>query len=116
MLLRIPRFVITAAILGLLLTPPALGQTPEVKQAPEVNRVSETRFSRDIQPLLAKHCIVCHGPDRCRSRIVIRSTPPSRSPTLDSGQRAIVPNRPDDSELLHRVTSTDPSLRMPPER
>ena len=114
MLLRIPRFVITAAILGLLLTPPALGQTPEVKQAPEVNRVSETRFSRDIQPLLAKHCIVCHGPDDAEAGLSLID-PAVAVAQLDSGQRAIVPNRPDDSELLHRVTSTDPSLRMPPE-
>ena len=25
------------------------------------------RFARDIQPLLAKHCLLCHGPDDAQS-------------------------------------------------
>lgn len=111
MLLRISRFVITAAILGLLLTASARGQTSGVNPA---NRVSEARFSRDIQPLLAKHCIVCHGPDDAEAGLSLVD-PAAAVARLDSGQTAIVPNRPEESELLHRVTSTDPSLRMPPE-
>src|SRR5205823_8706774 len=34
--------------------------------------------------------------------------------TLPSGERAIVPGRPDESELLRRVASADPEVRMPP--
>ena len=34
---------------------------------------------------------------------------------LDSGYRAIVPSDIDASEILSRVTSTDPDLQMPPE-
>ena len=33
---------------------------------------------------------------------------------LDSGTRAIVPGRPDESEMIARITSTDPDLVMPP--
>ena len=33
----------------------------------------------------------------------------------DSGLPAIVPGRPEDSELLRRVTSDDEDLQMPPE-
>jgi len=103
MLARSLHGMIPVSIACLLLTQAARAQTGE-----------ETRFSRDIQPLLAKHCIVCHGPDDAEAGLSLVD-PAIAVAQLDSGQRAIVPSRPDDSELLRRVTSSDPSLRMPPE-
>jgi mono/diheme cytochrome c family protein len=71
-------------------------------------------FSRDIQTLLAKHCVVCHGPNKAESGLRLDMADQARSP-LDSGATAIVPGKPDASELLARVTSTDEATRMPPE-
>jgi len=71
-------------------------------------------FSRDIQPLLAKHCVVCHGPDEAEAGLRLDVAEHALSP-LESGATAIVPGKPDASELLARVTSTDESTRMPPE-
>jgi len=71
-------------------------------------------FSRDIQPLLAKRCLACHGPDTQESglRLDDRS---SATKGLESGTRAIVPGKAAESEILARITSTDPDLQMPPE-
>jgi hypothetical protein len=71
-------------------------------------------FSREIQPLLAKRCFACHGPDTQEGGLRLDSAAPSRA-TLDSGARAIVPDDPAASEILARITSDDPDLRMPPE-
>jgi hypothetical protein len=71
-------------------------------------------FSRDIQPLLSEHCFVCHGPNEAEAGLRLDGADHA-SATLDSGARAIQPGRPDQSELLRRVSSSDESIRMPPE-
>ena len=69
-------------------------------------------FSRDIQPLLAKHCVVCHGPNKAEAGLRLDVAGRAYA-QLDSGARAIVPGNPEASELLRRVTSADDSERMP---
>ena len=71
-------------------------------------------FQRDVQPLLQKHCVVCHGPDEAESglRLDLADRAYAR---LESGTRAVVPGNPDASELMVRVTATDDAERMPPE-
>ena len=71
-------------------------------------------FQRDVQPLLARRCYACHGPDEQESGLRLDGRA-AASATLDSGQRAIVPGDPAASAMLSRVTSNDPDLRMPPE-
>jgi hypothetical protein len=67
------------------------------------------RFNRDIRPILADRCFGCHGPD---------SGPRQAELRLDSQEGAhgsvIVPGDADASELITRVTSDDPDIRMPP--
>ena len=79
---------------------------------------AEPSFSRDIKAILSNHCVRCHGPD-----------PEGRAGGGDEGLRldtfagatadlgghaAIVPGKPDESELIARITSTDPDIVMPP--
>ena len=71
-------------------------------------------FSRDIQPLLAKRCFACHGPDTQEAGLRF-DTAASATAELDSGYQAIVPGDVDASEILSRVTSSDLDLQMPPE-
>ncbi|MEZ5951381.1 MAG: c-type cytochrome domain-containing protein [Planctomycetaceae bacterium] len=71
-------------------------------------------FSRDIQPLLAKHCVLCHGPDDDSAGLRLDQHDRALA-VLESGQRAIVPGQPEASALLQRVSATDPAVRMPPE-
>jgi hypothetical protein len=67
-------------------------------------------FNRDIRPLLAKHCLACHGPDAAKRKGDLRLD--DRDAAVDTG--AIVPGKAEDSELWRRLTSTDPDEVMPP--
>lgn len=65
-------------------------------------------FQRDIRPLLSDRCFHCHGPDEKTRQADLR---------LDQWQSAsavIDQANLDQSELLKRITSTDPSVVMPP--
>lgn len=75
---------------------------------------AEIDFARDIQPLLAEKCLLCHGTDDQQSGLRFDRFEAATA-AADSGSRAIVPGDPAASELLARVTSTDPDVRMPPE-
>lgn len=71
-------------------------------------------FERQIQPLLATHCLSCHGPEKQRSGFRVDR----RRPMLeggDFGEPAVVPGKPAMSPLLARVRGEDTDLRMPPE-
>ncbi|MEX0711289.1 MAG: PSD1 and planctomycete cytochrome C domain-containing protein [Pirellulales bacterium] len=72
-------------------------------------------FQRDVQPILAEHCAGCHGPDEAARQAGLRLD--SRDMAVrggDSGLAAIVPHKPEESELIQRVTSTDADYLMPP--
>jgi mono/diheme cytochrome c family protein len=71
-------------------------------------------FERQIKPLLAEHCLACHGPDKAEGGLNLVDRKQALK-QLESGLFGIVPGKPDDSELIRRVTSHDESERMPPE-
>lgn len=74
----------------------------------------DVEFARDIQPVLARRCYACHGPDTHEAglRLDDRAT---ATAALESGAHAIVPGDTAASEMLARISSTDPDTRMPPE-
>jgi hypothetical protein len=70
-------------------------------------------FGQDIQPILARNCIACHGPAKQRGGL-----------RLDDGQAALRGGnsgavlKPGDavgSRLLQAVAGLDPDVKMPPE-
>jgi len=69
-------------------------------------------FASRVAPLLASRCGPCHGPERTESgyRIDLRERAVAGG---DSGTTAIVSGDPEASELLARVTTSDPETRMP---
>lgn len=73
-------------------------------------------FNRDIRPLLSDNCFACHGPDTrtvkggLRLDLRAEAIRPAKS-----GKIALVPGRPEDSELVHRVFTDDADDLMPPE-
>ncbi len=72
-------------------------------------------FNRDIRPILSNSCFKCHGPDAAERQAGLRLDHlAGATAVLESGARAITPAQADKSELLARVRSTDPALRMPP--
>jgi len=66
-------------------------------------------FTRQIKPILANKCFVCHGPDEKERKAELR---------LDMRDEAvpsvIKPNDAEHSEVVVRITSDDPELKMPP--
>lgn len=72
-------------------------------------------FTREVRPILSRYCFKCHGPDdktlKGELRLDIRD---HALKPAESGERAIVPGKPDESELVKRIFSTDPDEQMPP--
>jgi mono/diheme cytochrome c family protein len=75
---------------------------------------TELDFARDIQPLLARRCYACHGPDTQEAGLRLDDRAAATA-ELDSGATAVVPGDLATSEMLARITSTDHDLQMPPE-
>ena len=71
-------------------------------------------FGRQIQPILAKRCFSCHGPDKAEAGLRLNQKE-SVQVKLASNKSAIVPKQLEQSELFQRIRSTDDSDRMPPE-
>jgi hypothetical protein len=74
-------------------------------------------FNRDIRPILSNKCFHCHGPDEAERK---GGTNGLRFDTADGwledlgGYAAVVPGKPDESELIARVTTDDADSVMPP--
>jgi hypothetical protein len=74
-------------------------------------------FNRDIKPILSNRCYRCHGPDdaeRKGGKDGLRLDTADGATLDQGGYAAVVPGKPDDSELIARITSTDPQEIMPP--
>jgi cytochrome c553 len=75
-------------------------------------------FTRDIKGLLSNRCVRCHGPDpegRAGGGDLGLRLDTFAGATEDlGGHAALVPGKPDESEIIRRITSTDPDVVMPP--
>lgn len=70
-------------------------------------------YARDVKPLLAKHCQICHSPLRQRSGFRMDTA----ALLIKGGELgpAVVPGKSSESRLIHAVTGTEGMTRMPPE-
>ncbi len=72
-------------------------------------------FNREVRPILSNYCFKCHGPDEkareSKLRLDVRAA--ALAPAK-SGDLAIVPGKPDDSQLVERIFAEDEDDRMPP--
>lgn len=71
-------------------------------------------FARHVQPILAAKCMKCHGPGEGKSGLAF-DTRDRALAIAESGAAAIIPGKPDESEVIHRISTNDESTRMPPE-
>jgi hypothetical protein len=71
------------------------------------------RFDRDIRPLLSENCYACHGPGKQEAGLRLDEAEHATQ-QLDSGGRAIVAGDLIASEVIARITATDPDVVMPP--
>ncbi|MDA1051547.1 MAG: DUF1553 domain-containing protein [Planctomycetota bacterium] len=88
--------------------------TPNTMLAAD-SAVSSIDFNRDIRSILSNKCYACHGPDAAERQAGLRldSQAGATSPA-ESGEVPIVAGKPEESELIARITSTDDDVRMPP--
>ncbi|MEZ5399684.1 MAG: DUF1553 domain-containing protein [Bryobacteraceae bacterium] len=71
-------------------------------------------FNRDVRPILADRCFLCHGPDAKTKGIPLRLDREEEAKAVRNGHAAIVPGDPAASELIRRVTAESKARRMPP--
>lgn len=75
---------------------------------------AEVNFNRDIRPILTENCFPCHGPDPSARKAKLRLDLAEQAvKPAKSGALAIVPGKPEQSELVKRIFSTDPEELMP---
>ena len=73
-------------------------------------------FNREIRPILSDKCFACHGPNADDREGGFRlDEKESALGEADSGEPPVVPGRPDESELVARITADDDSRMPPPE-
>jgi len=72
-------------------------------------------YMRDVQPILAEHCMHCHGIDEESRQSGLRlDLQASAFAGGDSGEPAIVPGNAEAGTFIARITSDDKSEIMPP--
>lgn len=79
--------------------------------APGENLARSTiEFNRDIRSILSENCFACHGPDKSHRKAGLRLD--IREAALEKA--AIVPGKPEESELIARIFSDTTDEVMPP--
>ncbi|MDB6020417.1 MAG: Protein of unknown function (DUF1553)/Protein of unknown function (DUF1549)/Planctomycete [Pedosphaera sp.] len=81
-----------------------------VPRAPAAPATAKLEFNADIRPILSESCFVCHGPDKNNRKAKLRLD--VREVALE--KKAILPGKPDESELVRRIYTTNLDDQMPP--
>jgi hypothetical protein len=69
-------------------------------------------FSAEVKPILNKRCIACHGGVKKNGGFSVLFRHEAID-TTESGKPSIVPGHPELSEVVRRINSKDPEVRMP---
>src|SRR5262245_5354374 len=89
-------------------------EKPAVAQS--LGASARVQYNRDIRPLLSDKCFRCHGPDGGQRKANLRLDQREVAVADRQGYAAIVPGKPDESEVYLRITAEDDDQRMPPRR
>lgn len=74
---------------------------------------SEPDFSRDVLPILSKHCFSCHGPDESHREANLRLDVEA-DVVGASTESPVVAGNPQESLVWQRMQTDDRDLQMPP--
>ncbi len=75
----------------------------------------EIDYITQVKPILNKHCIICHGGVKQSGGFSLLFEEQAKGIT-ESGNPAIIPNHPGESEMIRRLLSNDSEERMPYEK
>ena len=98
--------LLTAAAAALLGVP-----APAAEPSP-----AKVDFARQIRPILAENCFECHGPDPRGRKGKLRVDNREGLFANRGGYAVVVPNRPEESELIRRITAEPADGWSPPAR
>ncbi|MFT4515410.1 MAG: hypothetical protein ACI89X_002994 [Planctomycetota bacterium] len=86
-------------------------------QSTATNQPTVTRqkvsFARDVLPILSDRCFTCHGPDAAARKADLRLDNKDSVFATRDGAPVVVAGKPEQSELVHRITASDDDV-MPP--
>ncbi len=69
-------------------------------------------YNTQVKPIFNKKCITCHGGVKQKAGFSLLFREEALGNT-ESGKPAIIPGKPDESELIRRISIEDPEERMP---
>ena len=81
--------------------------------APAGGFAADPPFLPDVAPVLVARCASCHNGAKARGDYKLDTFDNLVQPGA-SGARAVVPGKPEESELYRRLVADDPKERMPP--
>ncbi|HEU4694415.1 MAG TPA: DUF1553 domain-containing protein [Vicinamibacterales bacterium] len=101
----------SSLLIGAILTQ-AVQSAPQATPAASQPLPSTIEFNRDIRPILSDKCFQCHGPGTQMATLRFDSEEGAKH-ALKNGRFAIVPGEPAASQMIARITATNPAVRMP---
>ena len=74
--------------------------------------VEKIDYNTQVKPIFNKKCITCHGGVKQKAGFSLLFREEALGNT-ESGKPAIIPGKPEESELIRRISLDDPEERMP---
>lgn len=114
--MRIPRST-TGALLALLTAASSCQNSNQGPLAQEGQLPDVVDYNFHVRPVLSDKCFICHGPDANKRQAGLRldiADSAYKALRETPGAHALVPGKPQLSEVFRRISSTDTSIRMPP--
>jgi hypothetical protein len=104
-------------MIGLAMSAWSCSRDPELPQdvAQAMTKLpAKLDYNLHVKPILSDRCFACHGPDKAKQKGDLRlDLPVAYEKVAESGRKAIVPGSLANSEVIHRILSTDPDVMMP---
>ncbi|MBT3666760.1 MAG: DUF1553 domain-containing protein [Opitutae bacterium] len=81
---------------------------------PFLEATTPVDFTNEVRPILSEYCFHCHGPDKGKREAKLRLDISEGALRDLGGYSAVIPGKPEDSELVFRLHSEDAEEIMPP--